>query len=77
MDYQIDERQNYRSSQTDGGRINGQSKDSASKQEQAQYSEIHVFVNFQNEVTENETNSSNYEAPVHPNAHSPALPKAD
>jgi hypothetical protein len=77
MDYQVNERQNYGGSEADGGRIDSQSKNSARKQEHTQYGNIYAFVNFQDEIAKNEANRSNYETPVHPNAHSPALPRAD
>jgi hypothetical protein len=77
MDYQVEDRENYRGSQTDGGRVNGQSQNSARKQEHAKHGKIHGFINFQNEIANNETNGGYYEAPVHPNSHMLALPSAD
>src|SRR6266851_4249014 len=69
MDCQVDERQNDDSSQTDGGRVDGQPQNSTRQQEHAEHGEIEGFINFQDKITDNECNSSYYEAPIHPHAH--------
>jgi hypothetical protein len=69
VDHQVDDGQSNRGSQTHGGRIDGQSENSACQQEQAQDGKIHAFIYFQDEITEDEGNGSDYKTTVNPSAH--------
>jgi hypothetical protein len=74
MDDQVYERQNDCGSDTYDGRVNGQSEDSAYKEEHAKHGKVHGFIYFKNEIAHDEGNSANDKAPVHPNSHRPDHP---